>query len=117
MSTKETIQSYFRELKQKKSWESYLAENMIFTSFVVPIKQVTGRTAYLESTRRFFSMIVSVEVKDMIVEGEKACVLTRYGLQPPKGNSFSSDVAEIFMVRDGKIDSLAIYFDSSPFPK
>jgi ketosteroid isomerase-like protein len=50
------------------------------------------------------------------VEGPKACALTRYQLQGP-ADVFQSDVAEIFTVRDGKIDSLGIYFDSAPFPK
>jgi ketosteroid isomerase-like protein len=117
MTTKETIQGYFNELKQKKAWGSFLAEDMTFTSFVIPSKQVAGRTAYIDSTRRFFSMIVAVEVRDILVEDEKACVTTRYELQPPKGSSFKSDVAEVFTVRNGKIDSLSIYFDSSPFPK
>jgi ketosteroid isomerase-like protein len=117
MTTKETIHNYFRELKKRNSWESFLADDFVFTSFVVPIKRVTGKAAYLDSTKRFFSMISSVEVKDIIIEGERACVLTCYELQSPQGDSFTSDVAEIFNVRDGKIYSLAIYFDSSPFPK
>jgi hypothetical protein len=29
----------------------------------------------------------------------------------------SSDVAEVFQVRDGKIAALDIYFDAAPFPK
>ena len=116
MSTKETVQSYFNGLNQKKGWESFLGENMVFTSFVSPIKQVTGKAAYIESTRRFFSMVVSVELRDLIIEGEKACVLSRYGLRPPKGDAFRCDVAEIFTVKNGMIDSLAIYFDTSPFP-
>ena len=51
-----------------------------------------------------------------MIEGDKVCALTRYELQPPKGNTFNSDVAEIFTVKDGKIVSLAIYFDTAPFP-
>jgi ketosteroid isomerase-like protein len=62
-------------------------------------------------------MIASVDVRDMIIEGEKACVLTRYELQPSNGGSFASDVAEVFTVRNGKIASLAIYFDATPFPR
>ena len=116
MSTKATIQSYFNELKQKKEWDFFLADDMVFTSFVVPGKHVTGKAAYLGSTRPFFSMILSVEVKDIIVEGEKAGVLTHYELQPPGRNSFGSDVAEVFSVRNGKITSLSIYFDSAPYP-
>src|SRR6266850_741596 len=38
---------------------------------------------------------------DLLVDGVKACALTRYELRPPAGPPFSNDVA----------------FDSSPFPK
>jgi len=117
MATRETIQGYFTSLKQKKGWESFLSNDMVFTSFTSPVKQVTGRDAYLETTKRFYSTIISVTVKDLLVEGEKACALTHYALQPPKGDAFTSDVAEIFTVNNGKIVSFAIYFDSSPFPK
>jgi ketosteroid isomerase-like protein len=81
------------------------------------VKQVTGKAAYLESTGRFFSMITGVEVRRLVVDGQQACALTTYRLQPPGGPAFSSDVAELFEVRDGKIASFDIYFDSSPFPK
>lgn len=117
MTTKDTIQEYFNYLKEKKGWDSFLSDDMIFTSFTSPVKKVTGKDAYIETTKRFYSMIISVEVKDVVIAGEKACVLTRYELQPPGGNTFTSDVAEIFTVKNSKIDSFAIYFDSSPFPK
>ena len=69
MTTKDTIRAYFDSLKQKSGWETFLADGMAFTSFVTPIKQVVGKSAYLESTSRFFSMITAVEVKDLIVDG------------------------------------------------
>jgi len=62
-------------------------------------------------------MINAMEVKDLIVEGYKACALTHYELQPPGGRAFASDVAEVFTVQEGRINSFDIYFDSSPFPK
>ena len=117
MTTRDTVQGYFTCLKQKKGWESFLSDDMAFNSFTSPVKQVTGKAAYLEATKRFYSTIVSVTVKDLLVEGEKACALTRYELRPPAGKAFSSDVAEIFKVRNGKIGSFDIYFDSVPFPK
>ena len=116
MSTKETVQRYFDELTKRGNWESLLSDDLAFTSFTSPVKQVTGKAAYLESTKRFFSMIKSLEVRDLIIEGTKVCALTRYELQTPAG-SFQSDVAELFTVADGKISSLAIYFDTAPFPK
>jgi ketosteroid isomerase-like protein len=117
MTTRDTIQGYFTNLNRKKDWEQFLADDMIFTSFTSPIRQVTGRAAYLEATKRFYSMINALEVKDLVVDGNKACALTRYELQPPGRPAFESHVAEVFEVRDGKIITFEIYFDSAPFPK
>ena len=117
MTTRDTIQGYFRSLKQKISWDSFLSDDVKFTSFTTPNKRVSGRAAYLEATKRFYSMITALEVRDLLVDGQKACALTGYDLQPPRGAAFRSDVAEVFEVRDGKITSFEIYFDSSPFPK
>ena len=117
MTTRETLQSYFTSLTHKSGWEEFLADDMTFTNFSSPIKRVTRRGAYLETTKRFFTMITALEVKDLVVEGEKACALVRYELQPPGGPTFDCHVAEMFEVRHGKIASFDIYFDSAPFPK
>jgi ketosteroid isomerase-like protein len=53
----------------------------------------------------------------LIIDGDQACALTHYRLRSPSGNVFNSDVAEVFHVTDGKVDSFAIYFDTAPFPK
>ncbi|MGC8595714.1 MAG: nuclear transport factor 2 family protein [Candidatus Kryptoniota bacterium] len=117
MTTRDTILGYFNSLKQRKGWEAFLADDIAFTSFTYPINQITGRARYLEATKRFYSMITALEIRDLLVDGNKACALTRYELQPPSGPTFKSDVAEVFEVRDGKIISFDIYFDTAPFPK
>ena len=117
MTTRDTIQGYLDSLKQKGAWDAFLANEMVFTSFTTPIKRVTGKGAYLEETKRFYSMIKALEIKGIVVEGEMACVFTRYELQPPGAPVFESHVAEVFKVREGKIKSFDIYFDSAPFPK
>ena len=117
MTTRDTIQSYFKNLSAKSGWEGFLSDDMAFTSFTSPIKHVKGKNAYLEATKGFFSMIKALEIKSILVDGERACTFTRYELQAPGGPAFESHVAEVFEVRDGKIKSLEIYFDSAPFPK
>jgi len=62
-------------------------------------------------------MVKHLEVKLMIVENENACALVSYDLISPKGKNFSGDVAEIWKVKDGKLESLAIYFDTAEFQK
>jgi ketosteroid isomerase-like protein len=117
MSTSDVLRRYFEALAQKGSWQSFLGDGLRFTSYTSPRKELTGKAAYLESTKRFFSMVVSLEVRDLLVQGEKACALTRYQLESPSGKRFESDVAELFTVRNGKIETFGIYFDTAPFPK
>ena len=117
MTTRIAVEGYFKSLADKTDWPSFLSEDMVFTSFTNPIKHVAGKAASLEATKRFYSMIASVEVRGTLVDGDRACALTRYQLRPPAGPALSSDVAEVFQVRDGKIVSFEIYFDNEPFPK
>jgi ketosteroid isomerase-like protein len=117
VTTKDTVDGYFARLRQKQGWASFLSDDLVFTSLTSPVRQLRGKTAYLEATRRFYSTIQTFEVRGLIVDGDRACALTRYQLQPSAGSAFQSDVAEIFRVRNGKIVSLDIYFDSAPFPK
>jgi ketosteroid isomerase-like protein len=117
MATEQVVRDYLAALGRKQGWEAFLADDLAFTSHASSGRQVSGKEAYLAATRRFFSMISSVEVRDLIVEGAKACALTRYELQAPGGRPFQSEVAEVFGVRDGRIASLGIYFDTAPYPK
>jgi ketosteroid isomerase-like protein len=116
MSTNTTISSYFEALKADREWRQHLADDMVFTNYASPSRRLEGRAAYIDATRNFFAMITGVEVLELLVEDNRACARTRYSLQVPAGPSFTSDVAEFFTVRDGKIDSLSIYFDSAPYP-
>ena len=117
MTTRDTIEAYFSSLRRKDSWENYFADDVVFTNFVVPAKQISGRNAFLEATKGFYRMIASLDVRNVVAEGDRACVTTRYHLQPPSGPAFESDVAEMFVVRGDRIASLEIYFDPSPYPR
>lgn len=117
MATAGIVQDYFAALARKQGWESFLAEDFSFTNYASPNRRLSGKDAYLAATRRFFSMVSSLELRQLIIDGRSACALTRYELRPPGSAAFQSDVAEVFSVRDGKIASLAIYFDTAPYPK
>ncbi len=117
MTTRETVQGYFDALKRRDGWERLLADDVTFTSFTSPARRIECKEAFLAGTRRFYSTIDSFEVRDLLVEGDKACALTSYKLRGPDGKTIASDVAEIFSVKDGRIEAFDIYFDSAPFPK
>ncbi|HEX6807969.1 MAG TPA: nuclear transport factor 2 family protein [Gemmatimonadaceae bacterium] len=118
MTTRETIERYFELLKARGNWPSLFSETATFTSFASPPRQLAGRDTLVNATSGFYGMIRSVEVRDLLVDGARACALTHYRLEPPNGRpAFESDVAEIFTVRGGAIESFGIYFDSAPYPK
>jgi uncharacterized protein YndB with AHSA1/START domain/ketosteroid isomerase-like protein len=117
MTTRDTVRAYFAKLEQRTDWPSLFSDDVTFASVTSPIKRVSGRDAFVESTRRFYSMIKAVKVQDLVVEGERACALTQYDLEPAGRPPFTSHVAEIFGVRGGKITSFEIYFDTAPYSR
>jgi len=112
------VEGFLSAVMEKTDWVSYLDEQLEFISATSPLRQVAGKETALPGLRRFYSMVTAMQIRELIVEGQRACALTRYTLQPPGGKaSFQSDVAEIFAVRGDKITSFAIYFDTAPYPK
>jgi limonene-1,2-epoxide hydrolase len=115
MTTKETVRKYLDSIRG--GFESLLSDDARFTSFTSPIRSVSGKQPFVAATKNFYSKVSGVEVRDLIIDGDRACALTRYDVRGAGGQTFSSDVAEIFSVKNGKIDSLSIYFDTAPYPK
>lgn len=118
MSTRETIERYLAALREHGDWQDLFASETRFTSFTAPVRELNGRDSFVEGTKRFYGSIESLDVRQLIVDGDTAVVLTRYVIRAPGDEpSFKSDVAEVFRVRDSKIVSFGIYFDTAPYPK
>jgi len=113
MSTKDVIQSYFSAI-HKGGWESYIADEFTFLSSNLD-KIARGKAAYIEGAGRFFRLTTSVEIRQLVVEGNTACAVARYQLRSPKGNTDVCDVAEILTVNVDKTDSSKIFFDTKAF--
>lgn len=117
MSTRETIRQYLNAVSKRSGWETFLADDARFASLTSPGREVAGKAGFLEATKRFYSKIASIEVRDLIVDGDSAVALTRYEVNGGSSGTFTSDVAEVFQLKDGKIAALSIYFDTAPYPK
>lgn|SRR5260221_9301410 len=112
MTTKETIETYYNGLNQKKGWESVIADNMVFNG---PKTKTKGKDAYVQATIGFLQVVQAVQINNLIIDGERACAIAHYGLLSPKGNTSNCDIAEVFSVKNGKIESSAIFFDTAAF--
>jgi hypothetical protein len=116
MSTKDTTEGYLAGLQhlEESEWASFLAQDMTFSSNGKVVHE--GKDSYLQGTKRFFSRIAAVKVKDLLICGDQACAVLQYELQSPVGKRLTSEIAEMYTVKHGKIRSFAIYYDNTPYP-
>ncbi len=112
MTTKETIQKYFAALNEKKDWDTFIADGIVFTS---PSGKTEGKEAYVKATTGFLRFVKLVKISKVIVEGYNASVIAHYRLQGPNGHTSESKIAEVFEVKNNKIKSSAIFFDTAAF--
>lgn len=113
-STREIITTYYDRISQKGDWQSIISEDITFTS----VGKITHtKDAYVAATSRFLNVVNSLKINEFIVEGNKAGITVEYNLLSPMGNTASCEVAEILMVRDDKIYSSCIFFDTESFRK
>ena len=116
MTANELLETYYHGLAQKTGWESVISDDFKFVGGdMTKTDPVLGKSAYIEVIKRFGSLFKTMRVKEMIVEGDRAFVRANYDYVFPNGKSMNGDVAELWRVKDGKLDSLTIFFDTGTF--
>jgi len=116
MTTKELLETYYKGFAQKSGWESVLSDDFRYVggdmTNTVPL---VGKQAYIEVIERFSRTFSTMRVKEMIIEGDRACVIGNYDLVFPHGEKINGDVAELWNVKNGKLSALTIFFDTHTF--
>ncbi|TAM93360.1 MAG: nuclear transport factor 2 family protein [Chitinophagaceae bacterium] len=118
MKTKELLEVYYHGLAQKNGWESVLSDDFKFIGGDMTQREpVRGKKAYIEILQRFGRLFNTMRVKEMFIRDNDAFVLANYDYVFPGGKAVNGDVAELWKVKDGKLDELTIYFDTLSFEK
>ncbi len=116
MTTKELLETYYKGFAQKKDWDLVLSNDFKFIGGdMTKTTPLVGKPAYIEVIKRFSQLFTTMRVKEMIVEDDRACLIGNYDYVFPNGKSINGDVAEIWTVKDGKLDSITIFFDTLTF--
>ena len=116
MTTKELLETYYKGFAQKSNWDSVLSDDFKFIGGdMTKTSPIIGKAAYIEVIKRFSQLFTSMRIKHMIIENNSACVIGNYDYVFPNGKSIIGDVAEIWKVKDNKLDSLTIFFDTLTF--
>ena len=113
---KELLETYYKGFAQKTNWDSVIADDFKYTGGdITKTEPLIGKQAYIEVIKRFSQAFTAMRVKEMIIQGDKACVIGNYDFKFPNGQEINGNVAEHWTVNDGKLQSLTIYFDTLTF--
>lgn len=116
MKTKELLETYYKGLAQKKDWDPVIADDFKFIGAdMTNTTPIVGRQKYIEIIGRFSQLFTDMRVKEMIVEDDQAYVIANYDYVFPNGKNINGNVAEIWKIKDGKLDALTIFFDTLTF--
>ena len=115
-TTRSLLETYYKGFAKKANWENVIADNFEYIGGDMTNRQpIIGKQAYIEIIKRFSQRFESMNVKQMIIEGDTASVIGNYDFQFPNGYHINGDVAEFWTVRNGKLQSLTLYFDTLTF--
>lgn len=116
MKTKELLETYYKGLNEKNGWDAVIADDFKFIDGDMTKQEpVVGKQAYIEILNRFGMLFETMRVKEMIIDGNKAFVRANYDYVFLNGKAISADVAELWEVKNGKLDALTIFFDTEGF--
>ena len=113
---KELLEMYYKGFAEKANWQSVIADDFQYVGGdMTKTEPLIGKQAYIEVIKRFSQVFTAMRVKKMIIQGDNACVIGNYDLRFPNGQELNGNVAELWTAKNGKLQSLTIYFDTLTF--
>jgi ketosteroid isomerase-like protein len=115
VTVEDIIDSFYYSLAQKNdSWQQHLAADVVFSDASKRLS-AEGREAFIQSFTTFLRAVETVQLKQLMVQGNNACAVVGYDYVSPTGAKLHQDDAEVWKVVDGNIVALTIYFDITEF--
>lgn len=115
-TTRQLLDAYYKGFAEKANWQHVLADDFEYVGGDMNnTKPIVGKQAYVEIIKRFSQRFESMRVKQMIVEGDKASVIGNYDFVFPNGVKINGNVSENWIMKNGKLQSLTLYFDTATF--
>ena len=115
MAVPDIIRNFYESLAQKNdAWQKDLSEHVLFSDASKTL-HAEGREAFIQSFSGFLRAVESVQLQQLITEGNHACAIVSYDYVSPSGGRLHQDDAELWKIVNGKIEALTIYFDITEF--
>lgn len=93
-------------------WENLFTEDITFKG---PVDTVIGRQANIELNKGFFPRVKAYEPLSHFEQGNFVALEGIFTVATPKGNTIKLEMAEIYEIKDGKIQNIRVYYDAEEF--
>ena len=113
MTTKKIVKNFYDAKSRKSGWQSMVSDGVTFKGIGMP--SIDGKKGLIEITEDLLTRLKSSTMKKILVEGDTALVLNNYHLESLKGDKLILETAEIVGVKNGKVASFDVYFDTVAF--
>ena len=112
-SAEQVWQLFMQSIGEKTDiWQTLLADDVSFTG---PVMQIQGKQDYIQTTLDFFKMVSDFKLHRYVAGDSLVATEESFTVTAPSGHALTLDVAEIYEVKDGKIQSVVIYYDAEAF--
>lgn len=117
MNTREVIDRYYRSVNTG-DWESWLA---LFTENIVMDEQLAGHVEGIGILRGAVAGIKKGYARfrnqplHIVIDGNEACVISHISAANASGVPIEANVANYFLLENGKIAYMANFHDTVPF--
>ena len=96
------------------SWQDVIADDVTFTG---PVDQVKGKAAFVELNKQFMPAVRGSKIHQAIESGDFVITQVAMDIATPSGKSITLDMSEWYEIKNGKIQSVKIYYDAEEFRK
>ncbi len=84
MTTKELLETYYKGFAEKQGWEPVISDDFKFVGGdMTKTEPIIGKQAYIDIIKRFSGLFQNMRVKEMIIDGDHACVIENYDMYFP----------------------------------
>lgn len=96
------------------SWKQFIAENITFDG---PAAQVSGIQDFIDLNEGFMSMVRGNRMNKAVEVDNYVITQVEIDVAMPSGKTITLDMSEWYETKDGKIQSIKVYYDAEEFRK
>jgi ketosteroid isomerase-like protein len=107
--------AYMQSMQQQtEDWKALLADDITFTG---PAAKAVGKAEYIKTTESFCQMVRGGGLKRHVANETVVATEIEVKMATPSGKEIVLDMSEFYEIRNGKIQSVRVYYDAQEFRK